>query len=476
MKNKELQEYLQNQIVQSMKRLKSLANDAQGAPLFKRSIFTILQRHITSFLQNKNEPRIIIMPGLRGTGKTTLLAQLFLSLPHNQTTSLYLSIDEAVTRFGVTLWDIMENYEALTNTHIEELVTPLFLFFDEIHYDKNWTTFLKTIYDKSKNVMVFCSGSAALLLREQMNADVARRAYFVDVRPVDFAEYMLLKYKKLPPENIEQTITDMLFSSENASDVFAKMQNIENKCKTYWLNVDNFELARYLTFGTFPFTLNLANENFSLNFIAQIINKVIYTDISQFYKFSIETLNQIDKMLYLIADTLSVRIVKLSDTLGMKADTLRLILKSLETAGLLTKIAPYGSHFNQVKKPSKYLFATPALRFSYLSSKTSTSMFDNYKGSLFEDIVCMYLHKMLAQFHHYALTYDIAEGGADFIVTIGKQKIAIEVGIGQKGFKQMIKTAKKIQAQYSLIIADNELEYSKEHNAVKIPLKYFLLG
>lgn len=476
MKNKELQEYLQNQMAQSTTRLKNLVNDAQGTPLFKRNIFTTLQRHVTSFLQNKSEPRIIVMPGLRGTGKTTLLAQLFLSLPHDKTTSLYLSVEEAITRFDVNLWDIIESYEELTNTHIEQLETPLFLFLDEIHYDKNWAIFLKTIYDKSKNVMVFCSGSAALLLREQINADVARRVFFVDIQPVCFSEYMLLKYKTPPLEDIKQTITNILCFSKDAQDLFDNLKSMENKLKKYWVNIDKFEILRYLKFGTFPFTLNLANESFSLNFIAQIINKVIYADIPQFYKFSIETLNQIEKILYLIADTLGVRISKLSDTLGMKADTLRLILKSLETAGLLTKIAPYGSNFNQATKPSKYLFATPALRFSYLSSKESINMFENYKGSLLEDIVGMYLHNMLAQFNNYSLTYDMAEGGADFVIALGEQKIVIEVGMGQKGFRQTIQTAKKTNAKYSLIIANNELEYSKEHNAVKIPLKYFLLG
>ncbi|MEA2113647.1 MAG: AAA family ATPase [Patescibacteria group bacterium] len=475
MKNKELQEYIQSQIIQSQKRLKGLANDLQGKPLFKRSAFLVLQKYATDFLQKRTEPRVIVMPGLRGTGKTTLLAQLFLSLPNENITKIYLSVDEAIKRFDVNLWDIVENYEELIGKRIEELDAPLFLFLDEIHYDEKWALFLKTIYDKSKNVMIFCTGSAALLLREQINADVARRVFFVDIYPVCFAEYMLFKNGKFPIKRLGENIRDIILFSETAKDVFDGLQKEEEKIKKYWLGIDTLEIQRYIKFGTFPFTLKSENEVMAMSFIAQIINKVIYADIPQFYKFEIETLDRIDKILYLISDTLGVSATKLSETLEIKPDTLRLILKSLENSGLISRIAPHGAHFKQVKKPSKYLFATPSLRFSYLSVRESIGIFDNYQGSLFEDTVGMYLNKILPKFGGFALTYDVAEGGADFIISLEKQKIVMEVGVGNKGYRQIIKTAEKVKPKYSLIISNNELEYSEEYNAVKIPLRYFLL-
>ncbi|PIP27493.1 MAG: hypothetical protein COX30_01580 [Candidatus Moranbacteria bacterium CG23_combo_of_CG06-09_8_20_14_all_39_10] len=473
--NKELQEYIQTQIVQSQKRLKGLTNDMQGKPLFKRSVFLILQKYVVDFLEKGSEPRIIVMPGLRGTGKTTLLAQLFLSLPTENVSKLYLSVEEAIKRFDVNLWDIIENYEALIGKHIEEIDVPLILFLDEIHYDEKWAIFLKSMYDKSKQVMIFCTGSAALLLREQINADVARRVFFVDVFPVSFSEYMLFKYDKFPIKGVGQIIRDAILHSESAKDVHVRLKKEEFRIKKYWLDVDRFEMHRYMKFGTFPFTLKSENEVLAVSFVSQIINKVIYTDIPQFYKFETETLNRIDKLLYLISETLGVSVTKLSETLEMKSDTLRLILKSLESSGLVLRIAPYGAHFRQVKKPSKYLFATPSLRFSYLSSRESIGVFENYQGSLFEDVVGMYLNRMFPSFGNSSLTYDASKGGADFIVTLGNQKIVIEVGVGKKGYKQIITTAQKVNSKYNIIISNNELEYSEEYNAIKIPLNFFLL-
>lgn len=475
MKNKELQEYIQSQMIQSTKRLKGLTSDMEGRTLFKRSVFLVLKKYVNDFLQKEIEPRIVVMPGLRGTGKTTLLAQLYLSLPNENVTKLYLSVEEAIKRFDVDLWDIIENYEELVGKHIEELDMPLVLFLDEIHYDEKWAIFLKTMYDRSKKIMIFCTGSAALLLREQINADVARRVFFADVYPVCFSEYMLFKYHKFPIRGVGQNIKDAILYSENANEVFERLKKEEEKIKKYWLDIDTFEMRKYMKLGTFPFTLRSENEILAVSFVSQIINKVIYTDIPQFYKFETETLNRIDKVLYLISETLGVSVTKLSETLEIKTDTLRLILKSLESSGLIMRVAPYGAHFKQVKKPSKYLFATPSLRFSYLSSRESTGVFENYQGGLFEDIVGMYLNRIIPQLGGFSLTYDVAEGGADFIITAGNQKVVIEVGAGKKGYKQIITTAAKVNPKYSIIISNNELEYSQEYNAVKIPLKYFLL-
>jgi len=53
----------------------------------------------------------------------------------------------------------------------------------------------------------------------------------------------------------------------------------------------------------------------------------------------------------------------------------------------------------------------------------------------------------------------------------------IEVGLNKTEYKQITKTAEKIKPAYSIIISEKggELEYNEKENAVKIPLKYFLL-
>ena len=87
----------------------------------------------------------------------------------------------------------------------------------------------------------------------------------------------------------------------------------------------------------------------------------------------------------------------------------------------------------------------------------------------------LYLHKNLAQFSQSFIAYDAESGGADFVVGVESKKIVVEVGAGEKDYRQVIQTAKKINPAYSLVLSKNPLEYSVEANAVKIPIEYFLL-
>ncbi|MFH1030751.1 MAG: hypothetical protein V1770_05865 [bacterium] len=109
-----------------------------------------------------------------------------------------------------------------------------------------------------------------------------------------------------------------------------------------------------------------------------------------------------------------------------------------------------------------------------MSLRESIKFFDVYQWNLLEDIVGMYLIRIWDQLKM-SLTYDASKNGADFILSLNNKKIVIEVGAGKKDFGQIINTSLKVNSKYNLIISNEELEYSKELNAVKLPLKYFLL-
>lgn len=470
MKREDLEKYLQNQIVQSPLRLEGYTKDLNGRPLLKRDVYSLLEGYAREFLGSGAGPQIIVMPGLRGVGKTTLLAQLFLELPKD-TLKLYLSVDELVKRFDANLWDAIETYEWLIERRIETLDRPLFLFLDEVHYETKWATFLKSMFDRSKKVFIFCTGSAALLLRDEASGDLARRAFFTDIHPMSFKEYLMLKNKKVIKGNLSSV--ESILQADNADNLFEKLKADEKAVREYWLDVDKLEIVNYLKFGTLPFTLSLANKEVAFDYIGQIINKVVYSDIPQFCKFDIETLNKIEKILYLLSDSLAVSITSLSELLGTKKDTLSLVLNALEKAGVLIRVAPYGAHHKQVRKPSKYLFASPSLRFFFLNSRESTRIFDIYKGSLFEDAAGMYLMAFLPKYGSFSLTYDVTEGGADFIVRSVDRKIVIEVGLGDKGLKQAQTTLARIDGNYGLVISDSGLSYHDRF--IKLPLEHFLL-
>jgi predicted AAA+ superfamily ATPase len=150
------------------------------------------------------------------------------------------------------------------------------------------------------------------------------------------------------------------------------------------------------------------------------------------------------------------------------------MLNSLVNAGFLQRIAPYGSHYKQVRKPYKYLFASPAFRFLQLSNRQSTASFDNFKGKLLEDAVGLYLRRIIGNYADSSLTYDSSKEGADFIVKKGSVKLIFEVGFGTKGIKQSLYTNSRIKSSIPTVISSSDsLEITE--GCLKLPLKYFLL-
>jgi len=191
-----------------------------------------------------------------------------------------------------------------------------------------------------------------------------------------------------------------------------------------------------------------------------------------------EIISKISAILYAIADMDTLNFSTLAEKFGISRPKVAEIFSALEQAEVLHRIYPIGSHFKQVtQKPSKYLFASPAFRAMYYKTIGNSITEQNSRGKLLEDLVGMYLYRLFDKKPAFSLNYDGAKGGADFIVGVGDKRIVIEVGSNKIEYKQVVQTAKKVKAIYSIIISAKAdvLEYNEEGNAVKIPLKYFLL-
>ena len=136
---------------------------------------------------------------------------------------------------------------------------------------------------------------------------------------------------------------------------------------------------------------------------------------------------------------------------------------------------PYGTHIRQIKKPSKYLFVSPAYRSIFFNLVGSTQDFNYYKGKLLEDTVGLYLYRIFQDKINTSVTYDSSENGADFIVKINEKIIPIEVGYGNKDFKQVEKTLTLAKGKYGLSISPAPLMLNEKKTAILVPLKFFLL-
>ena len=471
--NEHINEYLQNQLGRAKAFLDIYTKDNSGSAYEPRYLFHRLKKRVDDFIGGETEIRIFGMPGLRGVGKTTLVAQLYQYLlskyPNNL---LYISGDQITDLLQSDLHTVLSHYEKILGTPFESLSSPHFIFIDEIHYDSKWPHVLKWLYDKSRNIFVICTGSSALSLQSS-STDLARRIIFETLSPMKFTEYLFLKNKKTNI-NLGQTISDALLYSNNVDFCYAELDKISKEVSQYWQGLDRMEIDRHLRFTTMPFVLHEKNEELFSILTNEIINKVIERDLPEINKFKQNTLSMAKHILLMTASSNEVSFGSLSKNLtGISIVTLMDLFETFEKAELLTRAYPYGSTFKKVRKPSKYLFKSPALRYSLLESIEGKNAFQKYIGKYLEDIIAMYITQDIKLSN--TLFYDASKGGADFIISLGSNNIIIEAGIGKKGVKQVVQTIKKYSGKYGVVIAQDKLELLKDDNIIKIPLEMFLM-
>jgi hypothetical protein len=392
----------------------------------------------------------------------------------NSNNILYISVDNVITA-GLTLNEVLEAYEHMIGRTFESNKEPILLFIDEVQQDPKWAAILKSMYDKARNVFVVCTGSSAVQL--QTNADVARRGIFEKLYPLSFSEYQMLKNNNFPTTGLKQKIKDALYDSFSAEEVYSRLKSLELSVKEQWKQFKNSDFDEFLSTGTLPFTLKTQHSNIYER-IDFLIDRMINKDIQELGKFDIQTLNTIKKVLFIMADSLDgFSISKASSILGIDRNTLTSVLDALESAEIIIRILPHGSNAVAVKKPSKYLFMTPAIRMSLLSITGLDETFLVRRGKLLEDVAGLHFYREFVSNGIGTLTYDSAISGADFVLQIAnKKQIAIEIGMGEKENRQVKNTMEKIKCNYGLIICSSDsIVLSREDNIVKIPHQYFLL-
>ncbi len=470
--------YITNQLARASDRLKPYTGRGTWE-YSKRPVYYRIDKYIKDFAGGERESRWIIVPGLRGVGKTTILAQLYLKCKplFKEKHILYISVDDIVTA-GLSLSEVLTGYEEILGTNFESLRSPVIIFIDEVQQDSKWAAVLKSMYDKARNVLVICTGSSAVQL--QTNADVARRGIFEKLYPLNFSEYEMLKRNKFPDSGLKQEIKDAIYDSSSAKEVCARLNILEKRVTTQWMKWARYEkedIDEFLSTGTLPFTFRAQDINIYER-IRRLIDRMINKDIPELGRFDVKTLGIIKKLMFIMADSNDgFSINKASSILGIDHLTLTSVLDALEKAEIIIKIPPRGSGAHAARKPAKYLFMSPAIRMSLLSITGLDETFLTRRGKLLEDVSALHLYREFISSGAGGVTYDSAIAGADFILQItNKKQIAIEIGMGDKDFTQVKNTMDKVRCNYGLIFcASNSINLSEKDNIVKIPHRYFLL-
>lgn len=459
--------------------------DARRNPLPQRSAFIKLQKYAKNFLETEVHQRIVILPGLRGVGKTTLLLQVFdwfhrrKEVPKERL--LYLSLDYLKENLGASLSEVMEVYERdFLKKPFERVQEPLILFLDEAHYDSSWQIIVKNLYDRTNKVLIFVSGSSALALGA--SADLVRRSIIDTIFPLTFQEYLLLKKGFFPPTGISEKIRIALNSVKD--EAYYVLNDTYKRLQERFLNssIDiESELKAYLISGGFPSFLGDKEYRNTFSWLEKVLEKVVTRDIPIYSQLSPKESHNLFLVLHFLAESFPPGPQSLSNlsrigTNVSEATTFNM-MKALEKSCIIFPLQPNSKSSRLTKKSPKYYFCTPTIRCALLWNLGKFNEHDSrINGVLLEEAIFDILIKNLEkQKLIQRVSYDYGSGGADFIVKMPTGNVIIEVGWGTKGSEQINATMKRVKSKFGILVS-NQKHVSIDGVVIKIPRELILFS
>lgn len=443
-----------------------------------RNAFTNLKNNADYFLEGYDENRFIIMPGLRGVGKSTLLFQTYKYLVNKgieKNRILYVPVDELKTLNDSNLLELVNVFvEDIHHKYPASLDEKLFLLIDEAQEDKNWSQTGKIIYDQSKKIFMLFTGSNAIDFELNMNS--VRRTLFERIYPMNFQEYLHLKYD-IPMIPISDDILDV-FLNGNVESALKK----ETQMMSYTSSIGKplmKEFEYFLSYGGFPLNFNL-DEVATHRRIFELVRRVIEKDVRYYKSFHGDTENILFNILSFLATQKpgGVSVNNLSKNMGTSRGNVIDLLEILEKTHLIFHIKPYGGASKMIRTPRKYYFLSPSINASInftLGKHTPNN--NDYLGILAETLVAssfFRLNKTISKPN--GIFTPTQKGMADFILTTFEgDKIAVEVGNGEKGKNQVKRTMNKYDCQYGVIVSSATNLIKKEGDIIFLPLTTFSL-
>ncbi len=273
-----------------------------------------------------------ILKGPRGVGKTTLLLQDLWRRKEEGQHVLYCTLDHPY--FGTN-----SPYELASQ--LDRNVSYLYL--DEIHKYQNWSQDLKLIHDTLPQLRVMASGSSILdILKGE--ADLSRRVASYHLPGLSFREYLMMKGKLDTP---------LITLPSILADHVSLASNISEKIPVLKL------FKEYLLHGYYPF-FKESLKQYPLRLL-RIINTTIENDIPAFENVDYQTVRNLKKLLYFLAQSgpVSPNVNKLSGIIGVSRTHLLKMFDLMQRADLVNQLRPPLSTPSRIAKPDKlYLHNT----------------------------------------------------------------------------------------------------------------------
>ena len=261
---------------------------------------TVPRENIADIIPWFKDPRILILTGLRRSGKSTLLKQLI----HQNKNVCYVNFDdERFLEFNA------KDFEQLHEVLLEVYPSPKFYFFDEIQNIDRFETFVRRLHDQGKKMII--TGSNASLLSKEFGTRLTGRYKAFEVFPFSFREFLRFK-KSVPqkdwlyltekkvhliqlfdeymthggiPEYLKTMDTEYLHTLYNNilyRDIIARYMIKRQKTLKELVNILMTTIASPFTYNSLKKTLRLSNSITVKEYISYLCNSYMFFEVQRF--------------------------------------------------------------------------------------------------------------------------------------------------------------------------------------------------
>jgi len=322
-------------------------------------------------------PHVLVLTGLRRSGKSTLLRQIIKKFYHDENFYYINFEDERLIGFKAN--EFNQLYEASVSLFGKSKT----FFLDEVQNVSHFETFIRRFYEEGFKFII--TGSSAALLSKEIGTKLTGRHLDITLKPFSFFEFLSLRGITLS--------------------------------EAFWLKVEkradiknHFE--EYLTKGGMPEYL-IHNEQ---DLLGQVYNDIVIKDIAARYKVE-DTITLRQLYLYLISNVsnrFSFNSLKKFTTVK-SVNTIKKFIEYLEQTHFATSINKFDYSFKkQVVNDKKFYLSDNG--FLEILSRT----FSKDKGKLLENLVFTNLNKKYPEEVTY---FTDSKSECDFIVSKNKQVV-----------------------------------------------------
>jgi len=371
--------------------------------LIKRDLFETIQPYFDS-------PEAIIVTGMRRVGKTSLLQNIFDSLPSGN--KLFLDLENPLHE---KIFD-EKNYDKIADIlktlGLTQQSRP-YLFLDEIQQAPQVPKIVKYLIDHY-DIKCFLTGSASFYIKNLFSESLAGRKYLFELYPLTFREFIRFKGE---PILIPESIT-----SEEQFDV-----------------IDRF-YQEFLQWGGFPGVVLKESVTEKVRALEDIFSSYFQMEVQRLGDFQ-KNDSVRDLMLLLMERVGSkIDIQKLSKEIGVSRHTITAYLSFLEHTYFIKRIAPHSTNRDTEIRGAQKLYLCDSGIVRHLSRAS--------EGNLFENTIFWELQK-LGSVHYYQKKSGVE---LDFIVN---DAIGYEVKIkpGQRDRRTAVRIGKELSLKETFVIS-----------------------